>query len=75
MHDPGEASCFPLFFARRAGAPPFRGVNLRLPAHGLGDRLAFVVAACETGRALETLAAAPGTKLVRVWYGIGEALQ
>ena len=29
----------------------------------------------ETGRALETLAAAPGTRLVRVWYGIGEALQ
>ncbi len=29
----------------------------------------------ETGRALEVLAAAPGTKLVRVWYGIGEALR
>ena len=29
----------------------------------------------ETGRALEILAAAPGTRVVRVWYGIGEVLK
>ena len=29
----------------------------------------------ETGRALAILAAAPGTKLVRVWYGLGETLR
>ena len=29
----------------------------------------------ETGRALGILAAAPGTRLVRVWYGLPEVLQ
>ena len=29
----------------------------------------------ETGRALGILAAAPGTKLVRVWYGLPEVLK
>jgi len=29
----------------------------------------------ETGRALGDLLSAPGTRLVRVWYGIGEALK
>ena len=29
----------------------------------------------ETGRALETLAAAPDTRVVRVWYGLGEVLK
>ena len=29
----------------------------------------------ETGRALGILAAAPGTRVVRVWYGLGEVLK